>query len=227
MSAEQVAPIREAIAEARASGTIAVGDISNSLAAVGPMREAGLDGVVFHELLGFKERDGALIDVDARHAIARRGRRGARVAGAACAVLDVARIVQGDQGRRRRERMPDHERASRRVGGGSGIPREGQRPVARHARDDRRLARRLAGPACDPVGYLDRHGVIDREDAGGPWRAVRRSRVVPAGGDRRDARHLPAQQPVGRRRLSADRTVLSSRASVSPSAPTAWPASRT
>src|SRR6478752_5613902 len=62
MSAEQIAPIYEAIAEAKASGTVAVGDISNSLAAVGPMREAGLDGVTFHELLGFKERDGALVD---------------------------------------------------------------------------------------------------------------------------------------------------------------------
>ena len=35
MSAEQTAPIHEAIAEAQASGTVAVGDISNSLAAVG------------------------------------------------------------------------------------------------------------------------------------------------------------------------------------------------
>ena len=60
MSAEQIAPIRDAIREARASGTVAVGDISNSLAAVDPMLEAKLDGVVFHELLGFTERDGAL-----------------------------------------------------------------------------------------------------------------------------------------------------------------------
>ena len=78
MSAEQIAPIREAIAEARASGTIAVGDISNSLAAVGPMREAGLDGVVFHELLGFKERDGALIE-STRDMRSRASAAGARV----------------------------------------------------------------------------------------------------------------------------------------------------
>ena len=55
-------PLRAAIRELQASGTVAVGDISNSLASPDPMRAAGLDGVVFHELLGFKERDGALID---------------------------------------------------------------------------------------------------------------------------------------------------------------------
>ncbi|HZL93979.1 MAG TPA: hypothetical protein VFB99_10055, partial [Vicinamibacterales bacterium] len=38
MSAAQIAPIHEAIAQVRASGTVAVGDIANSLAAVGPMR---------------------------------------------------------------------------------------------------------------------------------------------------------------------------------------------
>ena len=56
-----VEPMRAAIAELQASGTVAVGDISNSLASPAAMRAAGLDGLVFHELLGFKERDGALI----------------------------------------------------------------------------------------------------------------------------------------------------------------------
>ncbi len=55
-------PMRAAIRELQASGTVAVGDISNSLASPGPMRAAGLEGLVFHELLGFKERDGALIE---------------------------------------------------------------------------------------------------------------------------------------------------------------------
>lgn len=54
--------MRAAIAELRATGTVAVGDISNSLASPGPLRDAGLDGVVFHELLGFQERDGALVE---------------------------------------------------------------------------------------------------------------------------------------------------------------------
>ena len=44
--------------EARATGTIAVGDISNSLATVGAIRDAGMTGLVFHELLGFNLTDG-------------------------------------------------------------------------------------------------------------------------------------------------------------------------
>lgn len=49
---------RDAARDARAAGTIAVGDISNSLASVGPIGEAGLSGIVFHELLGFADRTG-------------------------------------------------------------------------------------------------------------------------------------------------------------------------
>lgn len=47
------AAIASAIDELRASGTGLVGDISNSLASVGPLRASALDGVVFHEVLGF------------------------------------------------------------------------------------------------------------------------------------------------------------------------------
>jgi cytosine/adenosine deaminase-related metal-dependent hydrolase len=72
-----VAPIRAAIGELRESGTVAVGDISNSLASVAPMAEAGLDGIVFHELLGFKERDARLVErsLEARTAVAASGIR--------------------------------------------------------------------------------------------------------------------------------------------------------
>jgi 5-methylthioadenosine/S-adenosylhomocysteine deaminase len=44
---------RAAVGELRECGTSAVGDISNSLASVQPIRAGGLRGVVFHELLGF------------------------------------------------------------------------------------------------------------------------------------------------------------------------------
>ncbi len=78
----------DAIRELRASGTVAVGDITNSLAAVEPMLDAGLHGVVFHELLGFTERDGALIE--ATRAAARGGGRPGRAgqSRAARAVFD-------------------------------------------------------------------------------------------------------------------------------------------
>lgn len=58
--------MREAAAraarEARASGTVAVGDISNSLGTVAPIDAAGLHGLVFHELIGFRETSGALVE---------------------------------------------------------------------------------------------------------------------------------------------------------------------
>jgi cytosine/adenosine deaminase-related metal-dependent hydrolase len=47
--------------EARACGTVAVGDISNSLATIAPIRDAGLKGVVFHELLGFNDTEGRAV----------------------------------------------------------------------------------------------------------------------------------------------------------------------
>ncbi|MEO8679955.1 MAG: amidohydrolase family protein, partial [Vicinamibacterales bacterium] len=70
-----MAPLELAIAELRASGTVAVGDISNSLASAAPMAAAGLRGVIFHELLGFQERDGKLVDAsrEARAAAASHG----------------------------------------------------------------------------------------------------------------------------------------------------------
>ncbi len=57
-----LAAVDAAIIELRASGTVAVGDISNSLAPVQALANSGLGGLVFHELIGFKERDGRLID---------------------------------------------------------------------------------------------------------------------------------------------------------------------
>lgn len=53
---------RVAAREAHEAGTIAVGDISNSLASVGPIADAGLSGIVFHELLGFSDTTAAAIE---------------------------------------------------------------------------------------------------------------------------------------------------------------------
>jgi cytosine/adenosine deaminase-related metal-dependent hydrolase len=51
-----------AVREAIETGTAAVGDISNSLASVSVMALEGMPGLVFHELVGFKETTGALIE---------------------------------------------------------------------------------------------------------------------------------------------------------------------
>lgn len=45
--------IRKGIAAMQAGGTVAVADVSNSLATVGPLRESGMHALVLHEILGF------------------------------------------------------------------------------------------------------------------------------------------------------------------------------
>jgi len=57
---------RTAIAEARASGTGLVGDVSNTLVTPPLLREAGLPAQVFHELLGFDVPDPASMTREAR-----------------------------------------------------------------------------------------------------------------------------------------------------------------
>jgi len=163
MSAQQIAPIHEAISEARAFGTVAVGDISNSLAAVGPMRQAGLDGVVFHELLGFKERDGALID-STRDIRSRASAAGARVSLAPHAPystsLELFKAIRAAVDESSCPIMSVHLGESAEevefLEQGSGAWR-GMLEVIGAWRDDWQI------PACDPVGYLDRHGVIDEK----------------------------------------------------------------
>lgn len=53
------AAIDQAIREARAFGTALVGDITNTLATSRPLKEHGMAGVVFHEVLGFRSEDAA------------------------------------------------------------------------------------------------------------------------------------------------------------------------
>ncbi len=63
-------PARAAIAEMRATGTVAVGDIANALISPALLAEAGMPAVVFHELIGFRVTDGArhVEQARARHA---------------------------------------------------------------------------------------------------------------------------------------------------------------
>ena len=161
MSDEQVAAIPKAIEELQASGTVAVGDITNSLRAVEPMLTAGLDGVVFHELLGFKERDGALIEAT-RESRASAARAGARVSLAPHAPYSTSLELFGAI--RSAVNASAHPVMSVHLGEspeeteflqhGTG-PWRGMLEAIGVWRDDWTV------PACDPVTYLDRHGVID------------------------------------------------------------------
>ena len=161
MSAAQLAPIPAAIAELRASGTVAVGDISNSLAAVGPMRQAGLDGLVFHELLGFKERDGTLVD-STRALRAAAIAAGARVSLAPHAPystsLELCAAIRAAVNESAPPIMSVHLGESAEevefLETGSG-PWRSMLELIGLWRDD------WAIPACGPVAYLERHHLID------------------------------------------------------------------
>lgn len=153
-----VEPLKDAIRELQASGTVAVGDISNSLASPGPMREAGLDGLVFHELLGFKERDGALIE----RARAERTAAATRVSLAPHAPYStspelfraIRTAVNDSACRIMSVHLGESPEESELLATGTG-PWRGMLEFIGVWRDD------WAIPGCGPVEYLDGLGVID------------------------------------------------------------------
>lgn len=161
LSAEQVASIRQAIIELQAAGTVAVGDTSNSLAAIGPMREAQLDGVVFHELLGFKEGDGALVE-STRGSRASATAAGARVSVAPHAPYSTSpELFQAIRAEVDASACPimsvhlgESPEETELLTTGTG-PWRGMLESIGVWRDD------WAVPGCGPVEYLDRLGVID------------------------------------------------------------------
>ena len=161
MSDEQVAAIDEGITEAMATGTVAVGDISNSLRSVEPMRRHHLDGVVFHELLGFKERDGALLEAskELRSAAATAGARVSLAPHAPYSTsLELFDAIRGAVNENAHPIMSVHLGESPEevefLGKGTGAWRR-MLEIIGAWRDDWEV------PNCDPVTYLDRRGVID------------------------------------------------------------------
>ncbi|HEX4915197.1 MAG TPA: amidohydrolase family protein [Vicinamibacterales bacterium] len=161
MTAAMIAPIHDAIREARASGTVAVGDITNSLAAVEPMHAAGLTGVVFHELLGFKERDGALIEAT-RAPRAAASAHGISVSLAPHApystsieLFKAIRTAVDAQGGITSVHLGESPEEVELLREGTG-PWRGILEMIGAWRDDWPI------PGCGPVEYLDRHGLIDR-----------------------------------------------------------------
>jgi len=161
MSDEQMAAIDEAIIEAQSTGTAAVGDISNSMRSVDPMRRRNLDGVVFHELLGFKERDGALVDAtrDMRRLATASGARVSLAPHAPYSTsLELFAAIRSAVNENACPIMSVHLGESPEevefLEKGTG-PWRSMLEIIGLWRDDWRV------PACDPVSYLDRHGVID------------------------------------------------------------------
>jgi cytosine/adenosine deaminase-related metal-dependent hydrolase len=160
-TAEVTSAVREAITELRAAGTVAVGDITNTLAAVQPMAEAGLRGLVFHELLGFAERDGRLVAStrDQRAAAAEHGLPISLAPHAPYSTSpELFRAIRAEVDASTIRRLSVHLGESPEevelLARGSGPWRSMLQAIGVW-RDDWEV------PQCDPVAYLDRHGVLD------------------------------------------------------------------
>ncbi len=80
----------DAARQAREMGTVAVGDISNSLASVAPIKASRLHGIAFHELVGFKDTTGDLVARTRQVRSAVRERSGVRVSVAPHAPYSVS-----------------------------------------------------------------------------------------------------------------------------------------
>jgi len=88
--ADAMAAMRDALSAACATGTVAIGDVSNALVSPAVLREQGVPAVVFHEIVGFRDADGraAAAAAAARAAAASGG--GVRVVPAAHAPFSVS-----------------------------------------------------------------------------------------------------------------------------------------
>jgi 5-methylthioadenosine/S-adenosylhomocysteine deaminase len=155
---------RTAAREARAFGTIAVGDISKSLASVEALGDDRLDGLVFHELLGFKDIEGRAVVAsrDARRVAAARASSRVRISVCPHAPYSTSpelfRAIRAEVDASAVPITSVHlgesagEVAFLRDGSG---PWPGMLRLIGVMRDD------WSPPGVDPVAYLDNAGVLD------------------------------------------------------------------
>ncbi len=208
---EIAASIDAAIAQARASGTGLVGDISNSLATVDPLRRSDLRGVVFHELLRLRASDADDVLEQGLLALERAGASERMAVSLAphAPYSGVAAALPGHPRRARAHAVSADVRAPGRVAGGGRAARDGAGAVAPAAGGSRRVGSGVAASRLWTGRVPGSDEAARTADARGTRRAVRRGRARAAGRDRRDAGDLSAQQRVCRRRRAARGTVLS------------------
>ena len=223
------AATRKAIRQLESTGTVAVGDVSNTLGTSTCWRRSSLRAVVFHELIGWDPAARRRDPGGRGHGAARsRGTRPlphAHPRGRARAALGLAGAVRGHRRRAAGPRRCTSRSRRRR----SGFLASGGRRLARRSSTGAGSAHvAFDARGQSPVAYLDGLGALR------PGTGVRALR---AGGRRglRDccaARGVfvalcPAQQP--RRWASARRPcrgLLAAGVRAAASAPTAWPARR-
>jgi aminodeoxyfutalosine deaminase len=158
-----VEPLRRGIAAMRAAGVAVVGDVSNTLASVGPLDEASQPARVFFELVRFRATDADDAMADALRRCAATSSSGdVRVAFAAHAPYSVSprlfQLIRRENEHRGANRTSVHLGESVEeiefLKKGTGPWRQLLQEVA--AWDDSWNA-----PGCGPVDYLDRMGALD------------------------------------------------------------------
>ena len=208
--AERRRRLREAAATLRATGTVLVGDISNTLITPRSCAESGLGGVVFHELHRVQCRRSCrrwfamrgLRDQRARLPRSSRTEPAIQFSVVAHAPYSVSPALFRDI-----VESSEHRAAvdsSGRVGRGGRVSAD--RAADRFARRSRSSA---SGPdawsraGVDPVRYLADARLPAAGHARRARRAPDRRRAGSPARSGRGAGHVSAQQPVGRRRAAA------------------------
>ena len=162
-SVEAAAAVGEAVREARAYGTALVGDVSNTLGTSRALREQGMPGVVFHELLGFRGEDAAALLQEAKTRISNeRSSDLLRHTVAPHAPYSVSPalfgLIRGEV---------DHDQSSRTTVhlGESAAELEflarGSGPCRTSLERMKKWDSSWAAPGCGPVEYLDRLAFLD------------------------------------------------------------------
>jgi len=153
-------PIIEAIRESRASGTVLVGDVTNTLAAYEPLAKSALSAAVFFELIGFRPTDPAAMVADAEGRLAAlppAGRlRSVVVPHAPYSVSpDLFRAIGRAAGDRPLSvHLGESPEEIRFLRNGTGPWRDVLERIGAWSAD-------WVAPACGPVEYLERLGLIN------------------------------------------------------------------
>ena len=158
---EPVEPIHEAIREARAAGTTLVGDITNTLAAYQPLADSDLSAAIFRELLGFNVTDPAAVvaqaqaQLDALTPISRLRLSIVPHAPYSVSPALLREIVQAASGRARVSiHLGESAEEVEFLQSGHGSWRT--------LLDDLKAwSDAWTPPACSPVVYIDRHGLLN------------------------------------------------------------------
>jgi cytosine/adenosine deaminase-related metal-dependent hydrolase len=148
------------IAEARAAGTALVGDVTNTLAAVPAIKAAGLSAVFFYELIGFNVADPWRMASEAMEAVAKLESDRVRGTIAPHAPYSVSPELFRDIAREvdmRKTVSTVHAGESREE---MAFLRDGKGPWREMLLQFNTWNPKWRPPACGPIEYLDRLGVL-------------------------------------------------------------------